>query len=321
MLGALPRANLALLWLCVPVAHPAAFGQARVPLPVAHAHGFASVKRGPLPWAPGVAGALGHSSRCRAAICPVMRAADAAPRWNAARPARLRAQSPPNAAAADEDESRAASTRVIVLALLVLQNSLTAILARASRVPAPGSSQLYLGSVAVFAAEAIKLPICLALIARDVGGPKETLKQVYTQVVVKWRDTLQMAVPALCYCLQNALFYVALSRLTATSYQLWSQSKTLFTALFFVSYLGQALRKQQWLALFLLSAGVGLVQYQEAAAASTAAAAATAAGGSMFVAVGVLAVLASSILSGFANVRPHAWATPAGNACEGCVHA
>jgi hypothetical protein len=48
-----------------------------------------------------------------------------------------------------------------------------------------------------------------------------------------------MGVPALCYGIQNALFFVALSNLSASSYQLWSQSKTLFTALFFVNMLGQ----------------------------------------------------------------------------------
>lgn len=190
--------------------------------------------------------------------------------------------------------------KYFVLLLLVLQNSLTAILARASRIPRTPGSQLYLGSVAVFAAEVMKLPVCMALIARDEGGVKKMFSAIWQQVFVKWKDTLSMGVPALCYCLQNALFFVALSRLSATSYQLWSQSKTLFTALFFVSYLGRVLRKQQWIALGLLTAGVGLVQYQEAAALGAAGAAAAAGGTSVL--IGVAAVLASSLLSGFANV-------------------
>jgi len=190
--------------------------------------------------------------------------------------------------------------KYLVLVLLVLQNSLTAILARGSRMPRPDGGLLYLGSVAVLAAEVIKLPVCLGLIARDEGGVVPMLRKVKDQVFVKWRDTLSMGIPALCYCLQNALFFVALSRLSATSYQLWSQSKTLFTALFFTSYLGRVLRAQQWLALVLLSLGVGLVQYQEAAAGGAAAAAAGL-GGSAWL-IGVAAVLASSLLSGFANV-------------------
>ena len=226
--------------------------------------------------------------------------------------------------------------KYVVLVLLVLQNSMTAILARASRVPATPGQQLYLGSVAVFAAEVIKLPICIGLIARDAGGLSPMLAQLWDQVILKWRDTLLMGVPvsehaasacdlsplslmraltprygafsrsvvqALCYCLQNALFFVALSRLSATSYQLWSQSKTLFTALFFVTLLGQTLRRKQWLALVLLTVGVGLVQIYEAGGAAAGAMAAGAAGGlSSAVVVGVAAVLASSLLSGFANV-------------------
>jgi len=197
------------------------------------------------------------------------------------------------------------SLKYFVIVLLVLQNALTAILARNSRLPPANGGQLYLGSVAVFVAELIKLPICLGLIAKDMGGFRPMLQKLWTQVIVEWRSTLQMGVPALCYCLQNALFFVALSRLSATSYQLWSQSKTLFTALFFVTYLGRELRKQQWIALLLLSVGVGIVQYTEAAmkgGAAAAAGAAAAGSGGMFVAVGVGAVLASSVLSGFANV-------------------
>jgi len=211
-------------------------------------------------------------------------------------------------AAASEEEPEAKvgpiSLKYVVLVLLVVQNSLTAILARSSRVPRVPGEMLYLGSVAVLVAEVIKLPICLGLITRDLGGVRPMLTEVYDQVVVKWRDTLLMGVPALCYCLQNVLFFVALSNLSATSYQLWSQSKTLFTALFFVTYLGQVLRRQQWLALMLLTAGVGLVQFYEAggAAAATAAATAGAGGLSSAVLVGVAAVLASSLLSGFANV-------------------
>ena len=209
------------------------------------------------------------------------------------------------ASAADDDMARRRNIiKYVVLVLLVLQNALTAILARASRLPRAPGEQLYLGSVAVLAAELIKLPVCLCLITRDAGGPIRMLRSVYEQVFVRWRDTMLMGVPALCYCLQNLLFFTALSRLSATSYQLWSQSKTLFTALFFVTYLGQSLSSKQWLALVLLTVGVGIVQYQEALAGGTAAAAAVAASpsGGMFVAIGIGAVLASSLLSGFANV-------------------
>lgn len=137
------------------------------------------------------------------------------------------------------------NVKAIVLIMLVLQNALTALLARQSRMPNPSGAPLYLGSVAVLVAEIMKLPVCLVLIARDEGGPLKMVSRLYKELVVKWKSTVRMGVPALCYCLQNALFFVALSRLSATSYQLWSQSKTIFTAFFFVSVLGRTLSKQQ----------------------------------------------------------------------------
>jgi hypothetical protein len=67
----------------------------------------------------------------------------------------------------------------------------------------------------------------------------------------------------------------------------------------------------QWLALVLLTAGVGLVQYHEAASAAAAAiAGGTITAGMSAVAVGVAAVLASSLLSGFANVYFEKASTP-----------
>jgi len=177
----------------------------------------------------------------------------------------------------------------VTLALLVAQNSATSIVTGASRVPRVSGAPLYTSSVAVLLAELMKLPICLTIIAWDTGGIRGMVRSVWQEVFVNWRDTLSMAVPALCYSLQNLLFFVALSHMTAPAYQLWSQTKTLCTALFFVTYLKGQLRWNQWLSLALLSAGVGWVQGGDAASASASL-------------LGIGAVLASSILSGFANV-------------------
>lgn len=222
------------------------------------------------------------------------------------------------------------SLKWVVLLLLVMQNALTTMLVRYTRRPVPGATVLYLGSAAVLASEMLKLPACLCLIMRDEGGPRRMLRAVRYYVFGRYRDTLKMGVPALCYGLQNALYFVALSSLSATTYQLWSQTKTLFTALFFVNILGQTLRARQWSALGLLTVGVAIVQLEEggvsggapirpsnsairsigegvrplrvlpAMVAQRLAAPMAPMGGR--VAVGVLAVLASSVLSGFANV-------------------
>jgi UDP-sugar transporter A1/2/3 len=190
----------------------------------------------------------------------------------------------------------------VVLPLLVLQNSATSMLVHQSRQPSVGvSDPLYLGSMAVLASELLKLPICLALIARDEGGFRGMLRAVRQAIFERWRDTAQLGVLALCYLLQNRLLFVALSRISATGHQLWSQSKTLFTALFFVCILGRSIAPVQWAALLLLMVGVGVVQVGDLAHG----AAAGMSGGSVAASslLGVGAVLASSLLSGFANIH------------------
>ena len=207
-----------------------------------------------------------------------------------------------------------------VLLLLVVQNAATTMLVRATRTPRPaalgGGGPLYLASAAVLISECIKLPTCLFLIVRDEDGSIKRAAQKVKSVLTNVGDTLRMGVPAVCYGLQNALFFVALSNLSATTYQLWSQTKTLFTAFFFVKILGQRLRTRQWVALGLLTAGVGLVQLEEVASAAPIGTAAlripigatwsrsalTFSAITSNAAVGVLAVLASSLLSGFANI-------------------
>ena len=198
----------------------------------------------------------------------------------------------------------------VVLGLLVVQNAATTMLVQHTRRHPAANGVVYLGSVAVLISECLKLPTCLALIVNDEGGIMPAAARIKDSVFDRWKDTLRMSVPALCYGLQNLLFFVALSNLSATSYQLWSQTKTLFTAFFFVRLLGQRLQARQWAALGLLTAGVSLVQLGEVAVApSTAAIRAAAAGGQAAAvavggsaAVGIAAVLTSSFLSGFANV-------------------
>jgi len=197
------------------------------------------------------------------------------------------------ASGAASEATRLYRLKCICIALLVVQNSLITLVARTSRVPVPGRA-MYIGGSAVFASELVKMPVCLALIFKETGTPKATFKVLWEKVVRNWRDTLSMSIPALSYCFQNCLFFVAISNLSATSYQLWSQSKTLATAFFFVAYLGGVLCPLQWFALTLLTAGVGLVQFGDVATGTAAAS------GSAVLGVG--AVILSSALSGFANV-------------------
>lgn len=182
-------------------------------------------------------------------------------------------------------------TRAFVLVLLVLQNAASALLTRYTRISRAGVS-MYYDSTAVLLTELMKVPMCalMMLYTRGSSGALEDLRDGFSKPL----DVLRLAVPALCYTIQNILFYVALSSLSASTYQVLSQTKTLATAAFWVTMMGGRLVPRQWAALTLLVAGVSAVQLDGAAGG------AAAVGASYY--LGIAAVVASSVLSGFANV-------------------
>ena len=184
--------------------------------------------------------------------------------------------------------------RVFVLVLLVLQNAASALLTRYTRVKRVGVP-MYYDSTAVLLTELMKLPMCAAMMLYTLGprGALSDLREGFSKPL----DVLQLAVPALCYTVQNILFYVALTSLSAATYQVLSQTKTLATAGFWVTMLGGRLVPRQWASLTLLVAGVSAVQLDGAMGGAAAAAGSL---GSYY--LGIFAVVASSALSGFANV-------------------
>ncbi|KAG8457152.1 hypothetical protein KFE25_004119 [Diacronema lutheri] len=180
-------------------------------------------------------------------------------------------------------------TKHAVFALLVAQNSSLVLLMRHSR-SSPTAGERYLVSVAVLLAEALKMLLCVA--AMGTRAPRE----LRAHLLVRWRETLRVAVPALLYTVQNYLLFVALTHLDAGTFQVSYQLKTLFTALFSVVLLGKRLGRSQWLGLLVLSAGVIAVQRPSAAppAASPDARRVSA--------TGLAAVVAAAASSGFASV-------------------
>ena len=99
---------------------------------------------------------------------------------------------------------------------------------------------------------------------------------------------------------QNVLFFTALKHLDAATYSVLSQSKTAFTALFFVTILGKKLTSTQFGALAILMIGMGMVQLSQVT--TVAPAVASVASAAVVPAIGCAAVLASSAASGFANI-------------------
>uniref|UniRef100_A0A8K9V1A4 Solute carrier family 35 member 2 n=1 Tax=Oncorhynchus mykiss TaxID=8022 RepID=A0A8K9V1A4_ONCMY len=127
---------------------------------------------------------------------------------------------------------------------------------------------------------------------------KEFIVLQYNSIVIQYKDTLKLAVPALIYTLQNNLQYVAISNLPAATFQVTYQLKILTTALFSVLMLRKSLSRIQWLSLLLLFAGVAIVQLeQEGKQKET-----TVTGPSQNYAKGLVAVIVSCLSSGFAGV-------------------
>jgi len=155
----------------------------------------------------------------------------------------------------------ATKTRSIVLVLLVIQTTAAVLLMRYSRtaVRPAGSGPPYLATVAVFMAEAFKLPFCVLMTAWSCGGPAKVWGVLRTEICEVWTDALKCAIPAVAFTLQSNLLFVALAHLDAPTYQITYQTKTIFTALFSRLLLGRKLEVSQWMALLLLTLGCVLV--------------------------------------------------------------
>ncbi|ORZ24149.1 nucleotide-sugar transporter-domain-containing protein [Absidia repens] len=240
---------------------------------------------------------------------------------------RLSTQHHPSAVA-DDRRILGLTMQHLSLVVLVIQNSILVLVMRQSRRPPlltededidPLSAlandnppPMYLASTAVFLAEVIKLVCCTGALyyytatTRMEKGLGYFLKRgLYRQVTCSHegisdggRGILLMMIPSGLYALQNNLLYVALSHLEAATFQVTYQLKILSTAIFSILLLDRRLGKHQWVALFLLMAGVTMVQLSTSTTVSTTTIQGKKTGTTW---IGVMAVLASCISSGFAG--------------------
>ncbi|GAA5909243.1 uncharacterized protein JCM6883_005818 [Sporobolomyces salmoneus] len=160
------------------------------------------------------------------------------------------------------------SRRVQALVLLTIQNASVSLLTRYSLQHA-----IYSPNVAVLSTELVKASISLIMylleshnISTSRKGKESetgsTIRHVVEELFNKEgrRAIVQMTIPAVLYSIQNTLLYTALSNLTPQVYQTTYQLKLVTTAIFSILFFRIRISRRKWISLFLLTAGVIIVQ-------------------------------------------------------------
>ena len=177
------------------------------------------------------------------------------------------------------------------LLVLTIQNAVLILSMRYSRTL---SGDMFITTTAVVLSETLKMVTCLVIIFLQKQNWAEFTRHLYESIILDWRDTLKMSVPAIVYALQNNLQYVAVSNLGAAVFQVTYQMKILTTALFSVLLLGKRLTGLQWGSLVTLFVGVAMVQLSSKATERSSQ--------EQHQLLGLAAVILSCLSSGFAGV-------------------
>jgi len=148
--------------------------------------------------------------------------------------------------------------KVLLLGMMVLQNSATVLVGRYTQASIPKEDQ-YDTSHLIIVIEIGKL--LLSCIFEHFSQAKNggLSKSIRENIIDRPTDALKIAVPALLYLVQNTLLYVALANLTAPLFQVTYQTKLVTTAVVSVIMLNRKYTFQQWICLVTLSMGVAVV--------------------------------------------------------------
>lgn len=95
--------------------------------------------------------------------------------------------------------------KYLSLLVLVVQNSALILVMRYTRASVP-EDQLYLASTAVVMSEVMKALVCISLLYFVPPPGKRTLQKLVRnlnrELIVQWRETLKLAIPAGLYLIQ-----------------------------------------------------------------------------------------------------------------------
>ena len=195
---------------------------------------------------------------------------------------------PPTRGAMSSPALRENGCKVLVLAVLVLQNSSLVLATTYSR---QREGELFLTTVLVFLGECIKT--CLSILCMVVTSGTSTGPVLHTSFVTEAHHLWRMAVPAVLYTFSNNLALVAMSNLSAVAYQVANQLKIPATALMARLLLQRRISPVQWCAILLLVLGVILVQLKPDAPPTAR---------ETHMVLGLAAVIANAVVGAFAGV-------------------
>eukprot|EP00565_Helicotheca_tamesis_P007885 CAMPEP_0185724054 /NCGR_PEP_ID=MMETSP1171-20130828/657_1 /TAXON_ID=374046 /ORGANISM="Helicotheca tamensis, Strain CCMP826" /LENGTH=373 /DNA_ID=CAMNT_0028391829 /DNA_START=203 /DNA_END=1324 /DNA_ORIENTATION=+ len=159
--------------------------------------------------------------------------------------------------------SSQASFRMILLTLMVFQNSSVVLVGRHTR-SSVSKSDMYVVNHLILVCEFLKL--VLSAILEHIVTDGQLMKSVKENIIDNPLDFLRTLVPSLLYLVQNSLLYIALSNLSAPLFQVTYQTKVLTTALISVIMLNRRYSLKQWICLFFLGIGVAIVLLGEGSA-------------------------------------------------------
>ena len=196
-------------------------------------------------------------------------------------------------------EGTAGSFKMILLVLMVAQNSALALVGRYTRSSVP-EEDLYVVNHIVMVCEAVKLTLALCLENYASGG--RLFGSIHEHIISNPTDFFKILIPSLLYLVQNSLLFVALSNLPAPLYQVTYQGKLLTTALVSVSMLQRRYKPRQWVCLLTLGLGVAIVVLGESSGKGAAATAETGGSHHQNMIEGLIAVTVACFCSAFAGV-------------------
>ncbi|KAJ1456130.1 nucleotide-sugar transporter-domain-containing protein [Pelagophyceae sp. CCMP2097] len=200
-----------------------------------------------------------------------------------------------------ERNSSGYSLKVILLGSLVVQNATLNVAARWSRVVAERDERLtgcgYSAPTAVAVIELVKVVASVFFFAVERRSLRSAVAEFCHVTRTQPLECAKMVVPALLYTVQNNLLLVAADNLEGPILALFGQLKILTTAVFSVLMLRRALGRRRWLALFVLTCAIAVVQISQHSSSPD-----TGDAGTKNVALGLSTCVAVACISGFAGV-------------------